>query len=248
MPRKKTTIAAPPSSSRNLKRSPSSENRASVENSVIGHSDEADFRDLKRPRLADNLWSRYASFDSEQATYRILTDGIERLCKDLGIGADSTESLMLCFQMGAKSFDAFSKTEFDKLTARNVIQLKESLQNWMRELHDPAKFKRFYEYSFRIAKGGDDKKTIDMETASTLLEILMKVRPPSLFVDHFRSFLLHPKCSYKALNMDQWMCFLEFCKTTKMDLSNYDCSASWPLVIDDFVEWLKSEGIFSGKA
>jgi len=46
---------------------------------------------------------------------------------------------------------------------------------------------------------------------------------------------------YKAMNMDQWTGFLHFCEEVeiKPDLSNYDESQAWPLLVDNYVEWAR---------
>jgi DCN1-like protein 4/5 len=43
------------------------------------------------------------------------------------------------------------------------------------------------------------------------------------------------------MNMDQWTGFLRFCEEVeiKPDLSNYDESQAWPLLVDNYVEWAR---------
>jgi len=39
--------------------------------------------------------------------------------------------------------------------------------------------------------------------------------------------------------MDQWMNILEFCRTIKGDLSNYDENGAWPVLLDEYCEWIR---------
>ena len=83
-----------------------------------------------------------------------------------------------------------------------------------------------------------DKKTLDMETACDMLEVLLEDRYP--FCAPFREFLVE-QISYKSINRDQWCSFWEFCTTAKSDLSGYDENSSWPVMLDEFVCWLKEK-------
>ncbi|KAI9208796.1 Cullin binding-domain-containing protein [Polychytrium aggregatum] len=44
----------------------------------------------------------------------------------------------------------------------------------------------------------------------------------------------------KSISRDTWRLFLDFALTSKDDLSGYDMSAAWPVLIDEFVEYLQS--------
>ncbi|XP_023226658.1 DCN1-like protein 4 isoform X3 [Centruroides sculpturatus] len=46
---------------------------------------------------------------------------------------------------------------------------------------------------------------------------------------------------YKVINKDQWCNVLEFSRTINSDLSNYDEDGAWPVLLDEFVEWLKAK-------
>ncbi|TYJ18104.1 hypothetical protein E1A91_A09G099300v1 [Gossypium mustelinum] len=45
---------------------------------------------------------------------------------------------------------------------------------------------------------------------------------------------------YKVINMDQWMGFFRFCNEISFpDFSNYNPDLAWPLILDNFVEWMQ---------
>jgi Cullin binding len=57
-------------------------------------------------------------------------------------------------------------------------------------------------------------------------------------LNHFIEFLQQSP-TVKSLNKDQWDLFLDFSSTVNEDLSEYDTSAAWPGLFDDYVEWRK---------
>jgi len=77
---------------------------------------------------------------------------------------------------------------------------------------------------------------MDMETAKAMLGLLLGKHWP--LYSHFSHFLDQSK--YKVINKDQWCNILEFSRTIHMDLSNYDVDGAWPVMLDEFVEWLKA--------
>nr|CAG4643715.1 EOG090X00X3 [Lepidurus arcticus] len=48
------------------------------------------------------------------------------------------------------------------------------------------------------------------------------------------------KSRYRVINKDQWVNILEFSRSVNEDLSNYDADGAWPVLLDEFVEWLKT--------
>ncbi|OAE26540.1 hypothetical protein AXG93_3817s1020 [Marchantia polymorpha subsp. ruderalis] len=94
-------------------------------------------------------------------------------------------------------------------------------------------FKEFYTFSFQYCLTEPRQKTLDLETACQMLELVLGPRP------HLSNFVqfLQEQTEYKAMNLDQWNAFLRFCDEIKPDLSNYDENQAWPLLLDNFVEW-----------
>lgn len=98
---------------------------------------------------------------------------------------------------------------------------------------------------------------MDMDTAKAMLQLLLGKHWPLLA--QFSQFLDQSK--YKVINKDQWCNILEFSRTINNDLSNYDVDGAckyiqWhhsmvqiilrvtvvlgPVMLDEFVEWLKA--------
>lgn len=76
---------------------------------------------------------------------------------------------------------------------------------------------------------------MDIETAKAMLQLLLSKTWP--LYPEFAQFLEQSK--YRVINKDQWCNILEFSRTINNDLSNYDFDGAWPVLLDEFVEWLK---------
>jgi len=185
------------------------------------------------------LYEKYADPPTEDGEEFIGPDGVERFCNDLALAPDSIQILCLCYNLKAKTMGYFSKQEFleglKALKVQTIPGIISKSNDLVKELEDAKTFKQLYEFAYNFAKG--EKKMIDIETADAMMQIVVGDR--LYFAPLFLKFL--KQSSHKGLNIDQWMCFLEFAKTTNKDLSNYDESSSWPLILDDFVEWVKAE-------
>ncbi|KAK5574842.1 hypothetical protein RB653_010096 [Dictyostelium firmibasis] len=168
-------------------------------------------------------------------------EGITRFCSDLGLPPDSFEILILAWTMNAVKMGYFSKSEFnsgfEKLHCSDLATLKKQLTSSAQKLkHDTTKFTDLYKYAFGFASEVESKKSVDLATAAEMLKLLL---PDGPHTTNFADFL----CTQpnKSINKDQWLCFLEFSRTVKADLSNYDDSEAWPLLLDQFSEWVQQE-------
>lgn len=83
-----------------------------------------------------------------------------------------------------------------------------------------------------------DQRSMDLPTAKAMLNLLLNlpVRPWPLH-PHFQQFLDESK--YKVINKDQWCNILEFSRSVNPDLKNYDEDGAWPVLLDEFVDWVR---------
>eukprot|EP01133_Synstelium_polycarpum_P007802 gene7802-9153_t len=136
--------------------------------------------------------------------------------------SESIQILVLAWQMDAQENGYFTSTEFvkglEKLRCHDLVSLKRELENLTRAVKaNSSQFSELYKFAFAFCPS-ECKKSVDLETASEMLQLIL---PDGCHTQYFTSFLKTTK-SYKAINKDQWVCFLEFSKTVKKDLSNYD--------------------------
>lgn len=102
----------------------------------------------------------------------------------------------------------------------------------------PESFEDFYTYAFQYCLTEDKQRTIDIETLCELFTIVLGSEFPSqvnLLIEYLKI-----QNDYRALTMDHWRNFYRFFKEVSFtDLERYDSSQAWPVIIDNFVEWMK---------
>jgi len=183
----------------------------------------------------DDLFATYQDGEEEH----ISNDGLLRLCVDLSLDPTDVLLLVLSFNLGATSMN-YTKEQFvgglQKLNVDTIPKLKAQLPSMRLQLEDANQFRDIYRFAFTFTKE-PDQKILDMSMGISLLELIMAGKP------HAKRFVqfLQEQSSYKALNMDQWMNFLEFSRTIKEDFSNYDENSAWPVMIDEYAVWAQKK-------
>jgi len=165
-------------------------------------------------------------------------EGVETLCKDLGVEPENISLLVLAWKMGAKQMGYFSLQEWlqglTELQCDSLSKLKEKLGYLHSLLLDSCSFKSIYRYAFDFSRD-KDQRSLDIETAKAMLGLLLGKQWTLL--NSFYLFL--DQSRYRVLNKDQWCNVLEFSRAVDTDLKNYDVDGAWPVMLDEFVEWLK---------
>ncbi|KAL8153381.1 hypothetical protein V2J09_011141 [Rumex salicifolius] len=171
-------------------------------------------------------------------------DGIEKLCSDLEVDYTDVRVLMLAWKMQAEKQGYFTLEEWRRclkpLHVDTIAKLKKALPELEYEVRRTSNFVNFYSYAFQYCLTEEKQKSIDIESVCQLLDIVLG----SIFraqVNYLIEFL-KVQTDYKVINMDQWMGFYRFCNEISFpDLSNYNEDHAWPLVMDNFVEWMKEK-------
>ena len=117
-------------------------------------------------------------------------------------------------------------------TTRAPQALKGKLGALRGSLGDPERLREVYTfaYGFTCPRG---QKCLQLEESCALWELLLGGRYPLL--DKWLSFVRAHHG--RAISRDTWTQFLEFTRSVKPDLSNYDADGgAWPYLIDEFVE------------
>ncbi|KAM5578589.1 DCN1-like protein 4 [Rosa sericea] len=188
----------------------------------------------------DNVFYTYANTTSGL----IDPEGIERLCSDMEVDPTDVRVLMLAWKMKAEKQGFFTLEEWrvalKALRADSLSKLKKALPELEKEVRRPSNFVDFYSYAFRYCLTEEKQKSIDIESICQLLHIVLGSQYQAQ-VDSFVEYL-KTQNDYKVINMDQWMGFYRFCdEISYPDLSNYDPELAWPLILDNFVEWVREK-------
>jgi len=180
----------------------------------------------------------FKEYASATETDTIEPDGIESFCAALQVAPEDIVMLVLSWKMDAKQMGYFTLKEWLKgmadLQCDSIGKLRNKIEYLRSLLNDQSNFKSIYRYSFDFAKD-KDQRSIDLETAKGMLQLLLSKRWP--LYPYFHQFLEQSK--YKVLNKDQWCNVLEFSRSISLDLSNYDEDGAWPVLLDEFVDWYR---------
>lgn len=200
-------------------------------------SSKANTKELER---IDYLFYTYANESSSM----IDPEGIETLCSHMEMDYTDVRILMLAWKMKAEKQGYFSLEEWRRglkaLRADTIIKLKKALPELEKEVRRPSTFLDFYSYAFRYCLTEEKQKSVDIESICELLNVVLG----SQFRAQVDSFVAYLKTQndYKVINMDQWMCFYRFCNEISFpELGNYNAELAWPLILDNFVEWMKEK-------
>ncbi|XP_022841512.1 DCN1-like protein 4 [Olea europaea var. sylvestris] len=188
----------------------------------------------------DQLFYSYANNSSDT----IEPEGIESLCSDLEVDHTDVRILMLAWKMQAKKQGYFSREEWRRglkaLKVDTISKIKKALPELEKEVRRPSHFVDFYSYAFRYCLTEEKQKSIDIESICILLDLVLgsDFQPQ---VDALVQYL-KMQTDYKVINLDQWMGFYRFCNEISFpDFSNYDPDLAWPLVLDNFVDWMRAK-------
>ncbi|KAH7688371.1 Defective-in-cullin neddylation protein [Dioscorea alata] len=149
---------------------------------------------------------------------------------------------MLAWKMQAEKQGYFTLDEWRRglsaLHADTILKIRKRLQELEKEVMRPTNFLDFYVYAFCYSLAEEKQKNIDIESACELLTVVLGFRFPlqvSKFIEYLKS-----QNDYKVINLDQWTSFLRFCNEINFpSLDNYDAELAWPLILDNFVEWMR---------
>ncbi|CAA0813476.1 Domain of unknown function (DUF298 [Striga hermonthica] len=188
----------------------------------------------------DEIFNKYA----DKTSGMIEPEGIEALCSDLEVDYTDIRILMLAWKMDAEKQGYFTQDEWRRglkaLKVDNINKLKKSLPALKKEALKSVNFEVFYMFAFRYCLTEEKQKCLDIESACMLIDLVLGFQYRAQ-VDSFIKFL-KIQSDYKVMNMDQWTNFHRFCKEISFpDLQNYDSCEAWPLLLDNFVDWLKEE-------
>lgn len=158
----------------------------------------------------------------------------------LELKEDDVEVLYFLFLCKCKSLLDITTEEFIQgklaLGAKSLQDLKLKLKSSCQDMFkNEDKYKSFFAYCFQASREGTIK-TVAKDTVVFLLPICMSSSPYFTRAQDFCKYL-ESTPAIKHVRNDEWMSFLKFCRTVPPNLDNYSSEESWPLLIDDYVDW-----------
>ncbi|XP_065058077.1 DCN1-like protein 5 [Rhopilema esculentum] len=167
-------------------------------------------------------------------------EGIEQFCADLGVDPTDIVMLVVAWKLRAENMGFFKLSEWKSgmccLGCDSLLKLKSKLDILRGYLKDNSNFKKIYRYAFDFCRD-KDQRSLDIETGKAMLNLLLRDIWPQ--IDIFLEYMNQTK--YKVINRDQWNSILEFIRTVDRSFSNYDVEGAWPVLLDEFVEYVKAK-------
>lgn len=194
-------------------------------------------------QVSDNtlnaLFEKYKD-DYEDA---ILSEGIERLCTDLGYKPDDFAILVLAWRLDASQMCRFTRSEFihglQAMNADTIEDIRVRLEQTIEKLKvNSEMFKQLYRFTFRFGLEPDNRIVL-LDMAIILWRLVFTVHKPQI-LDRWLNYLeLHSHT--RGIPKDTWNMFLNFAETC--DISTYDDTEAWPSLFDDFVEYELNQNV-----
>jgi len=169
--------------------------------------------------------------------------GMLELQKDLGISDDDDPTTMIiAWKLKTETVWEISRDEFMNgftiFGCASIDKIKAKAKEWVDETKKKEQdFKHFYNFVFDYLK--EDKKILLLEEALVAWGIVLKDRRWTMWAE-FEEFLKEE--DKKAITRDAWQQLWHFMKAYPKDLSEYDAMSSWPIIFDEFVEWMEAKG------
>jgi DCN1-like protein 4/5 len=191
-----------------------------------------------QPYSAKNCRAWFHEYTSKPEDTTIGPEGMEKFCEDIGVEPENIVMLTLAWKLKANQMGFFSLDEWLYGMADLQCDSTENLRlklDYLRGLpNDPTTFNSIYRFAFEFAKDGG-RRCMDCEIAKPMLGLLLGKHWP--LYCQFQQFIEQSK--YKVLNRDQWLNVYEFSQQINSDLTNYDEDGAWPVLLDEFVSWLR---------
>lgn len=188
-------------------------------------------------QVSDNTLN--ALFESYKDTHEdaILSEGIERLCADLGYRPDDFAILVLAWRLNASQMCRFTKSEFieglQSLRADTITGCRQRLEDIVVALRtDGEMFKKLYRFTFLFGLE-PGYRILCLDMAIILWRLVFTVHTPVILEQWLQFLEQHP--NIRGVPKDTWNMFLNFAETC--DITAYDDTEAWPSLFDDFVEY-----------
>eukprot|EP00927_Polykrikos_kofoidii_P050896 TRINITY_DN4473_c0_g1_i1.p1 TRINITY_DN4473_c0_g1~~TRINITY_DN4473_c0_g1_i1.p1 ORF type:complete len:266 (+),score=53.60 TRINITY_DN4473_c0_g1_i1:102-899(+) len=186
----------------------------------------------------DAWFRKYKAADEDGIT----SQGIQDLCADLSISALDPVTLVIAYHCRAENMGTFTREEFiggmQRLGCDEVQKLRLKLPELQSVLQDRARCKEVYAYTFQFA--------LDLGQRCLPAEMCVEFWK-LLLVGHWAlldQWITFVETRVKnAISKDTWLMLYDLATQVKPDLSDYDANGAWPVLLDEFVEAVRSSSL-----
>ncbi|KAJ3452074.1 dcn1-like protein [Anaeramoeba flamelloides] len=184
------------------------------------------------------LFNKY----KDQETGFIEFQGLASLLEDIELDLLDIKALIFCWFFRAKEQGKFTRDEFIEgmvsLNCDCIEDLKKRKEFLIYDIDDKEQFKNFYHFVFDFSKEDPNHKFLTSEVASQLWKLLFKDKYK--LTENWLEFLTKEECKKKTISFDVWRCIVDFLGSVK-EVSDYNENEAWPVIIDEFMDYMKEE-------
>ena len=184
----------------------------------------------------ESLFNRYKN---NQSGY-IESEGIQTFCDDLGIDVMDPVILIISYYFKAETMGIYKKEEFIQgmtdLGCDSINKLRDRIPELRNLTQDINTYRPFYQFVFNFARDCGSRN-LSVDTAVGLWKLLLEDKYTLL--DRWIQFLENRDKKHD-ISRDAWNMLLDFLECTKHGLDRYDSEGAWPVLIDEFVDYLNS--------
>ncbi|KYQ96857.1 hypothetical protein DLAC_04164 [Tieghemostelium lacteum] len=181
-----------------------------------------------------DLFNTYKDTNEEK-----IQENLERFCKDLGVQGELLEFGLL-WKFKVKVMGEITKEEFinacNQLKVDGLAKLKSEIQQIKTQLNQEQQFKEFYTFTYDLGRL-ENQKNVGLDMAIELWSVVMGPKYKDL-----QTWFEFLKSKHNlAISKDTWALFYDFVKIANDDINKYDSDGAWPVLLDDFVDYLKKK-------
>ncbi|CUS25146.1 LAQU0S28e00496g1_1 [Lachancea quebecensis] len=195
------------------------------------------------------LFNEYNKGDEDA----ISTDGLIKFMGDLDLDLEDPVTLCVADAMHCASLSqSVSKEMFiqgwHENLCGNLLQIKEKVSELSEKLRsDAAYFEHIYSYTYALVLEPNEKQ-LDLETAIAYWQLLFPedsvyaIKVPQERLQSWAAFLTG---NVTRIHYDVWNMFLKFARMfpdDKVLKQGYNENDAWPVLIDEYYEYLEEEG------
>lgn len=223
----------------------------------------ANSTEARRPEESAIDEQRAAEFFSKYAVHHtsgdaITDEGLERFSSDLNVGLDDVFFLVFAFHCGCRTQGVITRDDFTRGLRALRVDTLEALKTNVPALRkapfsDVQQLRKVYSYAFTYSLEPLQKQ-LPTELAVAYWRLLLEPLDWCMF-DHFIHYI-ESVSNLSSITKDVWLMVLEFVIASRTPreegqepaayeidrvLQEYEDDGAWPLVIDNFVEWMRDE-------
>jgi len=191
--------------------------------------------------LFDNYHAHGIKLSESGDTGEIIKgQGILQLAQDLGAQGDQDPLLLiLAWKLRCEVVWEITKEEwligFALYGACSLNEVIKKVKEWRNEItNDRDQFRSFYNFIFEYLK--DPKSTALDKVEALMAWSMLDMGASWRLWEKWEEFL--KQASTKAITRDTWQMLLTFIDQIGEDVSNYDPMDCWPIVMDEFCDYI----------